>query len=981
MLMMCPIRVRLSAQSLTSGNRTDQSFVLESPVPSPSLNEFLQPLQETADRVSRQLEDFAKALDKFNAAREASNQELWKDAWLLLDQYREITNRRKDQTSTKFKQSPVLQKSKKKRDSLGDTERQVQNLQLEADLWNLTSGILVCKSPEAVLEARTNQDGALTDLHRYSSPNELWNAFLDTDIEAQEYESILDWLQIRAKDYSPTIEDVIAENNDAAEHGDGIWSAGLIYTKDAIKKQKRGRSLPIPLTHDIPGLSETHRRSADGELIVTQLDPDAPLRQDACLEVQDEFHELAAWQAYWEMLRRGWSTEESRQWWIDRNETWRAAVASVSALREGGQDHSPWQRIANLAACRQFASRCKDLAENRTSDTDFETAVYGVLAGCADASLPVCNSIEDCLFSLVNSLLIERYDDFLHAYSQKLHDPTLAVFVPGPPTIKKVLQYIERVQSDQRTRDEAHQPYRVIEAAIVAQSFEQFFVDLGRAAASAAEQNDTTHIIRKRAEDTASQAVLTAAIDEDTIRVAVHLQLALRTLGLLDQAYTHNHEAMDNNIINYVGLLEKHQKFSLIPLYAAKLAPERSSHVLAPIFVNVTETKERDRLTKLMSQYGINLPEVIHLICEYARRTCIHGVEKVHNADQCAKVTEYNNKIVRIRSGFLSAAKVLTVEEQKVVDAHDWVKNIDVNDWGLAAWSMAAVYKSFLLLGKLHAAKELAIQIDLASTSLKVTKMNLSVASMMPESMLDDGDAQDVGMDESQVDYNSNPASPSKRRKEPRSSDTHPLLSEGISRSSLTKKSLVWSQLEQLVSALDALDVWQNIADNVEANRSDMRQMKQLKKQLREALQLLIDAMQPVLEEDFLNEPYDEDERFALDIIRNHYVPECVLAYNSALYFAGHALTRQHLVQCMELAQQVAQTKSLTNAFVASKRMQELVTAFALDSQALLRANEAGGGSGKGKSAKRHSSGEDVYGRADIWRVTWNENDVGDTTG
>ena len=105
--------------------------------------------------------------------------------------------------------------------------------------------------------------------------------------------------------------------------------------------------------------------------------------------------------------------------------------------------------------------------------------------------------------------------------------------------------------------------------------------------------------------------------------------------------------------------------------------------------------------------------------------------------------------------------------------------------------------------------------------------------------------------------------------------------------------------------------------------------------------------MYPLLESEFLSRPSDEAEAISLTNIRNHYLPECVLAYNSVLYFAGHAISRTWLVACMNLAQVVAGNDMLTDAFVQSSRMKELVTAFAMSSQALLHANEQGGRKGK----------------------------------
>jgi len=230
--------------------------------------------------------------------------------------------------------------------------------------------------------------------------------------------------------------------------------------------------------------------------------------------------------------------------------------------------------------------------------------------------------------------------------------------------------------------------------------------------------------------------------------------------------------------------------------------------------------------------------------------------------------------------------------------------------------------------------------------------------------------------DEATINEMTRVASPTKRRKEQRDANNHPLAAESTSRTELTEQSLAWAHLEHLVHAMIHLEEWQRVADKVDAvPRNDVRKMKAAKNELRQKLQHVHDSLQPLLEQDFLHYATDEEEKEDLRLIRNHYLPECVLGYNSALYFAGFAISRQHLVQCMDLAQEVAQNDSLTQTFVASRRMQELVTAFALDSQALLRSNEAGGISTRNRREKRSSMGADSKGRADIWNVQWKNGD------
>lgn len=800
---------------LSAGLRIVLTPILDSPEPAQapfqsSARELLQPLQETADRVSRQVEEFAKNLDQFNANRNSSDQELWQDAWRLLDKYKDITLHRKDQTASK---SPRIKAPQKNRKSLGDNERQIQNLQLEADIWNLSSQILTTKSPQAISQAKAAQETIFSNLHRYSTNTEIWERFLDADVVAQEYECMLDWLQDTAEDNAPQIEDVVSEAANKAERGDGIWSAGLIYTKDAIKKQKRARAWPMPLEPGASGLETSHVREMDGEMLVTQLDPDAPTRQDASYQVPDEFHELAAWQVCWEVLRRGWTLEKVREWWHDRNETWRSVLLQNTDPSKDRKDTSPWLRLINLASNREFASRCRMLSDHKIGENNYEVAVYGILGGSYAASTVACKTFDDHLFCLINALLIERYENFLDAYVHKLQDPQLLEFTPNDAPVEQVQRCLKNLQVSSLTKDEAHDSHRYIESAIVGQDLTTFFVDTGRAAAQTAHMGgQSVSLFETLQEGPKNDLAQLTAQDQDSVRMVAHLQLVLRALGFLDGAYQETPEEMDNNIVNYIGFLERNSKYALLPLYASKLSAERIPRVLSPILVNLTEPAERELQVKLMKQYNIPYPHVIYTLCGYAMSRWTRDIEGLADARYAATITEYRNKIIRMKTGFMS--EPVSDAETKAVIAHEWVRYMDAKSWGMAAWSVTTMYKNFLLYGKLSAAKMLSEHVNLADTSLEAVDINLSLAASMGEGLMNEGDMEMNGSDAEARPMQ--PLGATRWRKQQKDASTHPLARESTTRDTLASKSLVWAQLEQLVLALDTLDLWQDIADQVE---------------------------------------------------------------------------------------------------------------------------------------------------------------------
>lgn len=78
-----------------------------------------------------------------------------------------------------------------------------------------------------------------------------------------------------------------------------------------------------------------------------------------------------------------------------------------------------------------------------------------------------------------------------------------------------------------------------------------------------------------------------------------------------------------------------------------------------------------------------------------------------------------------------------------------------------------------------------------------------------------------------------------------------------------------------------------------------------------------------------------EGDQELLDL-RQAYLPETILAYIGTLHFAGTGLSRDNLLECMELASIIAERDSdLSIAFVEAGRMKELVEVLAACSKAL----------------------------------------------
>lgn len=174
------------------------------------------------------------------------------------------------------------------------------------------------------------------------------------------------------------------------------------------------------------------------------------------------------------------------------------------------------------------------------------------------------------------------------------------------------------------------------------------------------------------------------------------------------------------------------------------------------------------------------------------------------------------------------------------------------------------------------------------------------------------------------------------------------------------RESRTYYQLEQLVHAFEALNAWRT----EESKYSDLdHKPKLVPGPMKHYFELAEAAMQPLLEKDFLLMAQDEDEALDLAHIRDLYLPEAIIAYNTALHTAGYMITRHYFITSMDLAVLVAKEElGLTQTFVNAGRMRELVTSFALSSKAMLSLRETGH---KPWKPKKDREGKD----GGIWEV------------
>jgi nuclear pore complex protein Nup107 len=112
-----------------------------------------------------------------------------------------------------------------------------------------------------------------------------------------------------------------------------------------------------------------------------------------------------------------------------------------------------------------------------------------------------------------------------------------------------------------------------------------------------------------------------------------------------------------------------------------------------------------------------------------------------------------------------------------------------------------------------------------------------------------------------------------------------------------------------------------------------------------------------------INNDTDGDEELAG--LRKAYLPETVLAYVSALHAAGTSLSRDWLLECMELATIItARDSDVLSLFIEAARVKELLEAFTATSKTLAIATGEKRATGAGSKKLR-----ELGWSRDLWSI------------
>uniref|UniRef100_A0A673ACH8 Nuclear pore complex protein n=1 Tax=Sphaeramia orbicularis TaxID=375764 RepID=A0A673ACH8_9TELE len=491
-------------------------------------------------------------------------------------------------------------------------------LQQESCTWRLISSLYRDRVQLAL------EDDIMTDL---GSEKVVVEQLFQRDAVIRQSQLVVDWLESIAKDQ-------IGDFSDNIEY----YAKNVCWenTLHALKlRRKSGAAFTVPL--------------------VTELDPDAPLRQQRPLADLDREDDARLLKNLFTLIRAG-MTEEAQRLCKRCGQAWRAATLEGWKLYHDPNMTSVSSELQPVEGNPQrgiWKACCWRMAEEEQLNR-YERAIYASLSGNLKPLLVVCESWEDCVwayFRVMVDSLVEK--DLMSSGMAHQEVETLPrEYLEANWTMEKVFEELQASEL-KRVLEENREHYHVI----------QRFVILG----------DLDGLLDEFSDWLTSSKPLPFHL----LRFMTHLLLFFRSLGLALKE-----DVCVDVLKAYVSLLIRDQQTDLVASYVSQLPADLATAQYATFLETINQPELRPRCLQLATEAGLDVAAITKLV-----------VETVRERDE----TEFTHHNQALESG-------TTKEDERKIDVIDWLL-FDPAHRAEALKQSNAIMRKFLALQKHDAAK------------------------------------------------------------------------------------------------------------------------------------------------------------------------------------------------------------------------------------------------------------------------------------
>ncbi|NXA33693.1 NU107 protein, partial [Eudromia elegans] len=340
--------------------------------------------------------------------------------------------------------------------------------------------------------------------------------------------------------------------------------------------------------------------------LVTELDPDAPIRQKLPLDDLDREDDVRLLKYLFTLIRAGMTDEASHRklqksiiFQAQRlckrcGQAWRAATLEGWKLYHdpninGGKELEPVQ--GNPYRCIWKIS-CWRMAEEEQFNR-YERAIYAALSGNLKQLLPVCDTWEDTVWAyfrvMVDTLVEQEIRTSVVTVEEMEELPR--DYLETNWTAEKVFEELQATDK-KRVIEENQEHYHVIQKFIILGDVDGLMEEFSRWLSK-------------------DRSVLPGHL----LRFMTHLILFFRTLGLQTKE-----EVSVEVLKTYIQRMMSEKHTDLIAFYVSHLPPELAVAQYALFLEDVTESDQRHHCLELAKEAGLDVATITKTVVENIRK-------------------------------------------------------------------------------------------------------------------------------------------------------------------------------------------------------------------------------------------------------------------------------------------------------------------------------------------------------------------------
>uniref|UniRef100_A0A8C5R1U3 Nuclear pore complex protein n=1 Tax=Leptobrachium leishanense TaxID=445787 RepID=A0A8C5R1U3_9ANUR len=395
-----------------------------------------------------------------------------------------------------------------------------------------------------------------------------------------------------------------------------------------------------------------------GRPLVSELDPDAPIRQKLPLDDLDHEDDIRLLKYLFTLIRAG-MTEEAQRLCKRCGQAWRAATLEGWKLYhdpnidEGSElqpvEGNPYRNVWKVCCWRM----AEDDQFNR-----YERAMYATLSGNLKQLLPVCDTWEDTVWAhfrvMVDSLVEQEIRASGLSYSEDDNLPR--EYLEANWTLEGIFEELQATDK-KRVLEENREHYHKIQKFIILADLDGLM-------------DEFNEWLSK------DKSLLVGHL----LRFMVHLILFFRTLGLQTKE-----DVCEEVLVTYIQRLIHDKHIELIAFYVSHLRLDLAISQYAAFLENVTDSDQRQQCLDLAKEAGLDVASITKAVVENTRRKA--SGEFAHHDHVSA------------------LAPKTTEEDRKKIDVIDWLV-FDPAQRAEAIKQSNAIMRMFLASNKHDAAKE-----------------------------------------------------------------------------------------------------------------------------------------------------------------------------------------------------------------------------------------------------------------------------------